>query len=147
MGQLVSLSPGGFQSLLISLIHIEENLKHFTEFSETPREADAVRKLLEDYIMTLNRTIEQITVDEDSEDLFPYVVIGSEVTILAHDGSSVNCRIVSPLAPDVSVGDVSFLSPIGKALLLKEVKDTITVQEADRPDSSVNCYTIASIKL
>ncbi|MGE5604145.1 MAG: GreA/GreB family elongation factor [Bacteroidota bacterium] len=147
MSQTLSISPNGFLSLLENLIHIEENLKQFSEFSLTANEANNVKKMLEDYIMTLNRTLEQITMEETSDDLFPYVVIGSEVTLQAPDGTCQTRRIISPLFPEVLPGDVSFLSPLGKVLLLKEVNDTVTVTETPEQASPENRYTITSIKL
>jgi transcription elongation factor GreB len=69
------------------------------------------------------------------------VFFGATVTVEGEDGSEVRYRIVGVDESDGSCGDISWKSPVGRALLGKGAGDTVTV----RLEASVRELTIARI--
>ncbi|NWF94331.1 MAG: transcription elongation factor GreA [Syntrophaceae bacterium] len=70
------------------------------------------------------------------------VGFGSTVTLENHDnGGEVTYQIVGPNESDIRSGRISIASPLGKALIGKEVDDEVTVQTP----GGVKRYTILKI--
>jgi len=82
-------------------------------------------------------------VDND-ETACPFIFIGSVVELESLDGTGIEkYHIVSPYESqsDSSIDFVSCLSPMGKALLLREVNDKVTIENPSGEFS----YTVKSI--
>ncbi len=70
------------------------------------------------------------------------VGFGSSVTLENHgSGEEVTYQIVGPDESDISAGTISITSPLGRALIGKEIDDEITVQAP----GGVKKYTILNI--
>ncbi len=146
MIQTVYLTKDAFTSVVSDLIEIEEGINQINDFFPTQyKEADEIKQVLREYISQINDILRSIFVSETAGNDFPYVIIGSEVVI--EDVTSLKtCRykLVSPFQKKVKYGDeVSFLSPLGKALLLKQVDDNFFVKA---PGGEFQ-YRVLSVKI
>lgn len=125
------LAQGAFESLVAHLVELEDNKKMLVDkfFPEITKEREEFITLFDKYLKEINDLIKNATVREDSGQDFPFVTIGSQVTLkdLA-TGESETMRIVIPFNYEVDSNDVSYLSPVGKSLLLKKVGDVVEVQ-------------------
>lgn len=146
MSQQIVLSRAAFEALLASLTNLEEaKEKLLDDFFPVPsRERDVMIGVLEDYTRRVGETLRTVTVSEDGPDRFPYVVIGSRVCVQEPGTAALyTYRLIGPFHTEVGFEDVSFLSPMGRALLLREVEDTVTVKA---PGGTFS-YRICSITL
>jgi transcription elongation factor GreB len=80
-------------------------------------------------------------VDPASQPRRDRVFFGATVTVEDEEGTELCYRIVGVDEIDGAAGDISWKSPVGRALLGKEPGDTVTV----RLEASVRELTIASI--
>ena len=77
----------------------------------------------------MDTTLKKISVTDDADDYFPYVVIGSEVTVEdSGSGDVFSYKLVSPLRNKINSNEISLLSPMGKAMLLRKVNDKFIVK-------------------
>jgi transcription elongation factor GreA len=82
--------------------------------------------------------------EDECNDRFPYVIIGSEVDIIDTDcGETYKFKIVGSRELNLEENCVSFLSPVGMALLLKKEGEVVTVNTP----SGVYRYRVRSIML
>lgn len=119
-----------FESIIASLVQLEdEHEKVLNEyFPEYSKERDAFMDMISDYIQQVDRTLKHVTFSEAPGNTFPFVIIGSQVEIEDIDNNEIcQYRIVHPRERDITKDYISFLSPVGMAVLLKKVGDTITV--------------------
>lgn len=130
--------------LIKHLVEVEENSKNLIDDlypSLSKKRAETVT-LLENYLSAL----ENLVLNFDNYNIhegLPFVIIGSLVKV--SDLSSTikyNLRIISPFNGIIKVDDVSFLSPVGRALLLKTIDQQITVTIP----AGICDYKILSIK-
>jgi transcription elongation GreA/GreB family factor len=77
----------------------------------------------------LERILESVTIVEPPASPPDGVVFGSTITIEATDGTSATFTIVGVDELDFEPGAVSWISPLGKALLAAELGDRIAVGE------------------
>lgn len=146
MEKEVVLSKDAFDMLVSGLLNMEEGKRMlFDDYFPNPsKEREEIAELTDKYLSQLEKTVSQTTVGELSSNEFPYVVVGCQVTIQAVDSSETyDYRIISPLSAKTDFRDVSYLSPMGKALLLKRVDDIVSVEA---PGGVFN-YRIVAIKL
>jgi len=140
-----TLSGATFENLTKHLREIEIGKNKLFErfFPEPTKERNEFKNFLDNYIMHIEQLIQDAR-DSDIEDIdIPFATIGSEIEVLDPSSNEVyKYRIVSPLDASVAEGDVSYLSPVGKSLLLKKVGDEI---EVNAP-GGVYSYKIKSIK-
>lgn len=125
------LSKTGREILLEQLVQLEENK---VEVLDSVRTRGIT--VLEDFRQLIDRYIEQLsdliqrsnTVETAEDDILPFVTTGSTVEVQDIDTKEVKTfRIVHPFEPVTQMGDASFLSPVGKALLLSRVGELVTV--------------------
>ncbi len=140
------LSQSVFEKLLKNFVDFEEGYKNIIDdyFPVHNEERISFIELITEYIKRFNKTLENITFQEEYENCFPFVIIGSEVEIqdIDHD-ETFKYRIVLPAERDIENDYISFLSPVGMALLLKEKDDTVTVNTPN----GVYRYRVRSIQL
>ena len=142
----VKLSKTTFENLVKHLVEIEEGKKKLLEeyYPEQSTERNEIEMLVEDYIKRVEQLIINAIKSQTTDNKIPFVTIGSEVEIQdLFDQEIFKYRIVSPFRSSVSAGDISYLSPVGKALLLKKVGDEIEV----KAPGGLFCYKIKSIQL
>lgn len=142
----VTLSEASFNSLIKHLVKVEEEKKELIEkyFLEPSKERNEFEKLIEDYIKHIEQLVRNAKKTQNLDNRLPFVTIGSEVEVLDLSCQEVfKYRIVNPFQSNIKEGDVSFLSPMGKSLLLKKVGDEIEV----RAPGGVFFYKVKSIQL
>jgi transcription elongation GreA/GreB family factor len=138
------LSREAFDVILANLIKLEERTEDiFREYFPTPsRERSETIRLIDQYVAQLERILEAVEVCGQGSSEFPYAVIGTSVALqVAASPEVFTNHLVNPFEEKVGFDDVSFLSPLGKALTWKRVGDTVSV----RAPEGVFAYTIRSV--
>lgn len=140
------LSKANFDILVKHLVDIEEKKNKVIEeyFPEPSKKRDELRKLFDDYIKQVEDLIVSANKSDTTGNALPFVTIGSEVEVQSMDDQEIyKYRLVGPFQSDVESDDVSYLSPVGRALLLKKVDEKVNVNAP----GGVFCYKIKSVKL
>lgn len=131
MNQPIILTQDAFNSLLANLVELEEGIGEIIDvfFREPSKDAEDLKKVLKDYMCWMDAMVKRVNVMATADNDFPYVVIGSEVIVEDSGGSGTyNYRLVSPLKNKVDSNEISFLSPMGRAMLLKRVNQSFVVE-------------------
>ncbi|WP_338818854.1 Transcription elongation factor GreA [Moorella thermoacetica] len=142
----VTLSQATFENLVKHLVEVEEGKSKLVEqyFPEPSKERDDFVKLIEDYIKQIDQLIRSVNKSQTAGGQVPFVTIGSEVEVQELDTQEVfTFRIVHPFHDSLMERGVSYISPVGKSLLLKKVGDEV---EVNAP-GGVFRYKIKSIQL
>ncbi len=146
MNQPIFLTKSAFNYLLANLVELEEGISEIIDvfFREPSKEADELKRVLNDYVRWLDGTLKRVTIKATADNNFPNAVIGSEVVVAESGGSGTDCyKLVSPLRNKIGSNEISFLSPMGKAMLLKKVNDRFVVEA---PGGTFD-YQILAIKI
>jgi transcription elongation factor GreA len=152
MNSGIELTTYAYRAILSHLVDFEERKNDLVNesYSEPSSLRDDFSRLLDIYLKRLEGLIKsaQITdiqTHEKIKDLnyLPYVIIGSIVE-LANDNESGTYffRIVSPYDSSNSKKDLSYMSELGRALILKKRGDFI---KADI-NKGIRLYQIKSIR-
>ncbi|QGP92215.1 Transcription elongation factor GreA [Neomoorella glycerini] len=142
----VTLSKATFENLVKHLVEVEEGKNKLVEqyFPEPSKERNEFVKLIEDYIKQIDQLIRNVNKSQTAGGQVPFVTIGSEVEVQDLDTQEVlKFCIVNPFHNSIGERDVSYISPVGKSLLLKKVGDEV---EVNAP-GGVFRYKIKSIQL
>ncbi len=126
----VSLSQNTFESLVKHLVEIEEKKKSLLEefFPENPAERSEMELYIHNYIQQIDQLIKNTNKLQTTDNMIPFVTIGSEVELQDLSTQEVfKYHIVYPFSDNIKEEDVSFLSPVGKSLLLKKAGDIVEV--------------------
>lgn len=118
-----------FENLVAHIASLEDGKDHFLDqlFPEITEERKQFADFLERYIAKINNLIKNTKISE-TEQGFPFVTIGSKVKIKDLDsGEAEELRLVNPFQVTVDDNAISYLSPVGRALLLKKVGDVVEV--------------------
>ncbi|NLC38303.1 MAG: GreA/GreB family elongation factor [Clostridia bacterium] len=145
MADKVMLSQTTFDRLVQQVHELEERKIQILEeyFPEAFSERAQLKALFDDYIGHLQSLIKNSRITSQAADQPPFVLVGSEVEVIdLADDRLESFVIVAPFQDTIEGNMASFLSPIGKALLLKKVGDTVTVHA---PGGTFQ-YKINSIK-
>lgn len=143
---MVSLSKSAFENLVQHLVSIEEGKDNIVNmyFSHPSKEREYFKNILVEYINKLDQLVKQVKIAETSVNSLPFVIIGSEVEVQDLDNQETFVfRLVGPTQGSTCEGDVSYLSPVGKSLLLKNKGDEVTV----RAPGGLFHYKITSIRM
>lgn len=146
MGQTITLSKQALDSLSACLSEIKERTDDILNgFLFRPvKEVDELKRILNDYVQRLEEMIPGITVSETAGDEFPYAIAGSEVVLEDTGCQETYCyRLISPLKEKIDLREISFLSPMGRALLFKKVNDRFTV----KAPGGEFLYKVLSVKI
>jgi transcription elongation factor GreA len=128
------VSKGIYEMLVKHLIKIEEEKlcvieKYYPVWTD---ERNDFQELMDSYIKGIEGIIyNEVLVDESAPDTCPFTIIGSQVTLKdCYTNKIEEMQIVSPFMGeiDLNVDSASYLSPMGKAFLLKKVKDDVKVE-------------------
>jgi len=128
---LTTVSEKGLEALCQHLADMKENKENILDdcFDGDSEERDEFEEYFDGYLAELERVINAAGREEEVEDSFPLVIIGSEVEVEDITGGDVfKFRIVTPFNSQTGVEDVSCLSPAGKALVLKKPGEEVTVK-------------------
>lgn len=128
----VGLSQTTFENLVKHLVEIEEGKdKLLQEFFPKPSiERYEIKTLIENYIEHIDQLIKNANKFQTTDSEVPFVTINSEVELQdLYDHEEVfTYRVISPFRSNIIQGNISCLSPVGKALLLKKVGDVVEVK-------------------
>lgn len=141
----ITLSFNTFEKLVKQLVEMEEGKSKILDdyFPEPSTERTEMTAFIENYIEKVEQLIGNADKSETTDNDIPFVTIGSEVEIEdIIDKESFKYRIMSPFSGDINDGDISYLSPVGKSLLLKRIGDEIEV----KAPGGVFQYIIKSIR-
>ncbi|MGI5860068.1 MAG: GreA/GreB family elongation factor [Tepidanaerobacteraceae bacterium] len=127
------LSKSTFKKLKEHLIEVRANRGKIIDdfFSEVTKERHEFESLMELYIYEVDRFIQNAEPVESQENTLPFVIMGSEVKVSDKSDSTFKFTVVAPFQSQReshNIFDVSCLSPVGRALLLKKVGDTVEVE-------------------
>ncbi|MBE3588777.1 MAG: GreA/GreB family elongation factor [Thermoanaerobacteraceae bacterium] len=142
----VTLSKGAFENLVKHLAEIEKGKNKLIEqyFPEPSKERNEFEKLIKNYTKQLDQLIRNANMSPTEDSRVPFVTIGSEVEVQDLIEQKVfKYIIVSPFHSSTREGEASYLSPVGRSLLLKKVGDEV---EVNAP-GGVFRYKIKSIQL
>lgn len=133
-----------FENLVRHMAEIEDDKAKFIEeyVYRSSQDRDKLRDFFDHYTSVIEKFAGTISKD-DADITPPFVIIGSLVQVqdLAN-GNIIDLRVINPLRDEVGFDDVSCLSPVGKALLLKKVGDSVSINTP----GGVITYKIESIK-
>ena len=141
-----ALSKPIFENLVRHLVNIENDKEELVKglFPKPSMERIKFRRFWDDYITGVDFLIKyKVAIGEKRDSSFPVVIVYCRTEVLdLKTKETISYRIVSPY-DSMKSGDVSFLSPVGRSLLLKELGDEVAI---NTPESK-HKYRIQSIKL
>ncbi len=123
-----------FEILIRHLIKIEEEKLDVIEkyYPQWTNERQSFQEIMDRYIKGLENIIySEITVEDNASGTCPFVLIGSRMVLKNEDTAELeNIQIVSPFNGeiDLNIDSASYLSPVGRAFLLKRVNDSVKVE-------------------
>ncbi len=111
---------------LLDIDTITENTDRDLSSAETLRLVEALN---EPYARQLRENMRRSAETDEPDATIPFIIIGC--TVVVHDadsGETVDYHIVNTNSFTLESNDVTFTSPIGKALLFKHVGDTVEIK-------------------
>lgn len=123
-----------YEMLVKHLAEIEEEKSYVLEkfYPVLTNERTDFQELLNSYITNMQDIIHnQMKVEDGAADDCPFVIIGSNVTLRdTYTNKLEKLKIVSPFMSKISydVDNASYLSPMGRAFLLKKINDDVRVE-------------------
>jgi len=138
------LSNKVFDKLLMQLVTIEEGKENMSGYLGDDKNLSQLASMMTLYESKLIELVESAVKREEDDASVPFVVIGGEPTVYDLDsGETITYRITTPETFETEGNDVTLLSPIGKALFLREVGDKVDISV---PAGTIH-YEIKSIEL
>lgn len=141
------LSKATREFLIKHLVNIEDErvviLKEF--FPQTTLESIEFEKLVAGYIKGIEDIITHAQISDEVQSSIPFALIGSVVEIEdMYDQTVDTIQIISPFLNQGSINYTfaSYLSPMGKALLLKKKGDKVDI----KTPSGVASYIVKDVK-
>jgi transcription elongation factor GreA len=139
-----SLSKTVFEKLLKQLVAIEETKENLTKHFYSNRSQNEFSKTMELYVLKLSKLIESAVQLESDNTSVPFVVVGSDVKVRDLNSNELDFyHITTPEVYHTGENDLTMLSPIGKALLMKDAGVSVDI----RTPSDMMHYKIESINL
>jgi transcription elongation factor GreB len=138
-GEQRYITPEGYRALQEELLALQGPDTGAGDV--TPLEAGTRRKERERRAREVAATLEEVRVVEPDEAQAGRVFFGAWVELEDEDGSRVRYRIVGPDEADVKAARLSVESPLARALLGKEVGESVVVE---RPRGAVE-YTVTQV--
>ena len=144
----VSVSKPVYESLINHLVEIEEEKNKVIEeyYYDMTTERLDFESLINSYVINIGKYIKNAEVANTSENYCPFVIINSIVEVEdLKDNSIEKFQIISPFLNQNSLDEdsASYLSPIGKSLLLKKQGEQVVVKT---PMENIE-YRVKSIEL
>lgn len=134
----ILLTKPAFEWLIEHLVYIEESTDKLVNFyyPTVSIEQSDMKKLFTNYVNKIDAELERIEIVNSLEkfrytgDLneFPFVIIGSQVDIVdLSDNSSISVKLIHPVEHSKHKDEITYLSSLGRALILKEVGSEVVV--------------------
>ncbi|MDN5375416.1 MAG: transcription elongation factor GreA [Thermacetogenium sp.] len=145
MSRKFRFSRTTFENLVRHLVEIEEGKNRLLQeyFPEPSAERNEFAKLFDQYIRKVDNLVKNASISEEHEDALPFVTINSRVEVEDTESKeSYLFRIVTPYESTAENGDISYLSPVGKSLLMRKPGEKVEVKA---PGGTFS-YKIKSIK-
>jgi len=142
----VTLSEAAFEGLVRHLIKMEEGKEAVIEqlYPENTVERAEFEMFLERYIEKVEDLLKRTGKSSGTDVTVPFVTIDSEVEMFdLRAQETIAYRVANPFSDCVREGDVSYLSPVGRALLFKRRGEDVRV----RAPGGLFRYRIKSIRL
>lgn len=123
-----------FEILVKHLIDMEEEKINVIEkfYPVWTNERSDFQETMNSYIKNVeNFLYNELTVDDKATDACPFVIIGSNMLLKdAYTNKLEQLQIVSPFKGEINfdIDSASYLSPMGRAFLLKKINDNVTVE-------------------
>lgn len=141
---MITLSKPVFEKLIEHLIYIEESTDSLADFyfPDSPKEQEDMKLFFRNYVKTIENEMGHVKVVKsfanapclDTLNTFPFVIIDSEVELEPVSGKAAyNYRVIHPDSQINVKNGITYLSPIGKALLLKNAGSEIDISKSDVP--------------
>ncbi|HHP51156.1 MAG TPA: GreA/GreB family elongation factor [Moorella mulderi] len=109
----------------LSAIEAEKNELIEKYYNDPSPEKKEVIELLEGYI----HSIEKLLHGGVAGSACPFVMVGSQVEVQDLDsGEVLDLRLVNPFQGEPSKGEIYYISPMGRALLLKKLGEEVEVK-------------------
>ncbi|MCM3690724.1 GreA/GreB family elongation factor [Neobacillus niacini] len=111
------------------LIYIDENIKELTQayLSSTPIQ-DRLKHFFNLYVLEVEDLL-KVNQKNNHISFFPKVLIGTKVTVLYdEDNETEDYVICYPEQSNPDLGYISFLSPVGRQLLFKNIGEKISLK-------------------
>ncbi|MCB1680772.1 MAG: transcription elongation factor GreB [Alphaproteobacteria bacterium] len=80
------------------------------------------------------RLEDTVIVHPDKQQHLDRIFFGAQVTYVREDDSEVTIRLVGEDEADFSAGKINWLSPVGRALMKKQVGDSVIVRTEDKTE-------------
>ncbi len=130
MSKAYQLPQPQLEGLIKQLVNIEEKkdvlINEF--FSSPSRERENFENFINIYIKELEKLVQNAKTNSKNNQP-PFVVIGSNVQVQdLEDDEVYNFKIISPYDEKKDASSASFLSPVGKSLLLKRIGDKVDIK-------------------
>jgi transcription elongation factor GreB len=138
-GEKRYITPEGYRSLqeeLATLLGPEADAEGWTELEAGVRKRERERRARQ-----LAETLEEVRVVAPEPSQEGRVFFGAWVTLEDDEGVEVTYRVVGPDEADAKAGRLSVESPLARALLGKEVGESVQVE---RPRGAVE-YTVVQV--
>ncbi len=131
MNEKIFVSKKQFQRLLRTNIDFEESLPKLV-YEYLPGDSLKQREFkasFQSYLQFFDQLLPRVVVDDShAEQLFPCVVLGALTTIQDLDNQTISeYRLIAPFEKNIAPEDISILSPLGGALLLKRIHDDVAI--------------------
>ena len=138
----LSLPRTAFESILKHLVEVEDEKEYVLNVCfPLYKDREGMRTLIDDYILRMNDLISRIKVYERAKNdatglnglpesiTLPFVMVGSEVSVAILDqNEQVDYRVQHPFKTNGSRDEISYVSPLGAALLLKEPGQEVIIK-------------------
>lgn len=124
------LSEVAFESLLRQLVDFEEGRNEMVEamFRGSSQARDQFVELLDRYIARLDGLVRNAGRSNEAGRTIPFVTIHSEVDLTdLQTGETLHVSLINPFDSGAECNEISFVSPMGRAMLMREPGDEITV--------------------
>ncbi|MET3696641.1 transcription elongation factor GreA [Bacillus oleivorans] len=111
------------------LVHIDENIKELTNLYISSTPVDERRKhFFSLYVLELEELLKQ-NQKNNVISFFPKVFIGTKVTVMYEDDHETEDYVICfPEQSDPDNGFISFLSPVGRQLLLRKIGEQLLLK-------------------
>lgn len=128
------ISKDVFEMLVKHLIKIEDEKLYVIEryYPVYTNERSSFQELMDSYIKGIENILyNEVKVIENVSEACPFVIIGSHLVLKdIYTNMTEEIQIVSPFSgeADLKVDSASYLSPMGRAFLLKRINDNVKVE-------------------
>lgn len=146
MNEKFYLTLPEYENLVAHLVKLEENKSNLIDeyFPHRTKERREFSELITKYLREIDKVVSNKTLVEESVKTFPFVIIGSTVEICDLDSQEVlQYTIGGPYYEKTTNTYISYLSPVGKVLLLKRIGDVVSVATP----SGTYSYEVKAINL